>query len=108
MSTLGAALAPTSESALTIDFSTGNIQVLDLTNAANNLTLTFTNTVRGGSYAIKIIQGTTARTVTWPAGLVKWPGGTPITLSTTSGAEDLVTIFFDGSHYYASGGNNYQ
>ena len=104
---LASVLTPTGASQ-TVDFSTGNIQTLDLTSAQSNTKLTFTNTVAGGSYALKIIQGATPCTVTWPAGVVKWPGGTPITLSTTSGAVDLVTLFYDGVSYYAVGSNNFQ
>jgi hypothetical protein len=105
VATLPSTLTPTGTTQ-TVDFATGNIQTLNLSSATGTVTLTFTNSVAGGSYAIKIIQGATARTLTWPTG-TKWPGGTPISLSTTSGAIDLVTLFYDGTSYYAVGGNNF-
>jgi hypothetical protein len=105
VATLPSTLTPTGTTQ-TIDFATGNIQTLNLSSATGTVTLTFTNVVAGGSYALKIIQGATARTLTWPTG-TKWPGGTPITLSTNSGAIDLVTLFYDGTSYYAVGGNNF-
>ena len=91
----------------TIDFSTGNIQAIDLSSATGNVTVSFANPVAGGSYAVKLTQGTTARSVTWPAA-VKWANGLPLTLSVTSGAVDLISLFYDGTSYYAVGGNNFQ
>jgi hypothetical protein len=105
-STMPSTLTPTGTTQ-TVDFSTGNVQALSLASATGTVTLTLSNAVAGGAYAIKIIQGATARTLSWPAA-VKWPSGTPITLSTASGAVDLVSIFYDGTNYYAVGGNNFQ
>jgi hypothetical protein len=34
---------------------------------------------------------------------VKWPGGTALTFTNTSGAIDVVAIFYDGGNYYATG-----
>ena len=61
----------------------------------------------GGSYAIKIIQGITPRTITWPAA-VKWPGGTAMTLSTGDNEIDLLTLIYDGTNYLAVGGNDFK
>jgi hypothetical protein len=91
----------------TVDWSSGNLQVVDLSSATGNVTLTLSNPVAGGSYGIKIIQGANARSIVWPAS-VKWPGGVPYSVSTISGAVDFVTMFYDGSTYYASAGKNYQ
>ena len=91
----------------TVDWSSGNLQVVDLSSATGNVTLALSNPVAGGSYGIKIIQGANARSIVWPAS-VKWPGGVPYSVSTISGAVDFVTMFYDGSTYYASAGKNYQ
>ena len=106
VSTLAATLTPAGTTQ-TIDLSTGNMQVLNLGSASGNVTLTLSNPVAGGSYAIKIVQGATARTLVWPAA-VKWPSGLVMSLSTTNGAMDLVTLFYDGSNYLAVGGANFQ
>ena len=58
------------------------------------------NPVNGGAYALRIIQGATPGTVTWPAN-VKWPGGTPPTLSTNTGDIDVVNLL-----YFDDGGGN--
>ncbi|MBM4250791.1 MAG: hypothetical protein FJ146_02360 [Deltaproteobacteria bacterium] len=91
----------------TLDWNAGNLQVVDLASATGNVTLTMSNPVAGASYGIKIIQGANARNIVWPAS-VKWPGGIPYSVSTISGAVDFVTMFYDGSVYYASAGKNYQ
>lgn len=91
----------------TIDWSTGNLQTLNLASATGNVTLTFANGVPGAALGIKIIQGSTPRNIVWPAS-VKWPGGLAPTISTGNGAMDLVTLFFDGTFYLAAAGQNYQ
>jgi hypothetical protein len=91
----------------TLDWNSGNLQVVDLASATGNVTLTMSNPVAGASYGIKIIQGANARNIVWPAS-VKWPGGVPYSVSTVSGAVDFVTMFYDGSVYYAAAGKNYQ
>lgn len=90
-----------------IDWSQGNLQVVNLSSATGNVTLTLSNPVSGASYGIKVIQGANARNLVWPTE-VKWPGGIPYSVSTVSGAVDFVTLFYDGSTYYAAAGKNYQ
>jgi hypothetical protein len=106
VSKLPTALAPTGTTQ-TLNFSTGNIQTLDLGAAAGDVTVTISQAVAGGSYAVKIIQGATPYNVTWPAN-VKWSNGIPMTLSTANGAIDLVSLFYDGTNFYAVGGTNFQ
>jgi hypothetical protein len=91
----------------TIDWSTGNLQTLNLDSATGNVTLTFANGVPGAALGIKIIQGSTPRNIVWPSS-VKWPGGLAPTISVSNGAMDLVTLFFDGTFYLAAAGQNYQ
>ena len=60
-------------------------------------TVTLSNPPATGKYGqirIQFVQDTTARAVTWPAS-VKWPGGTAPTISTGSGAIDVVILETD-------------
>ena len=99
----------------TIDWGNdGNVQ--SFTFGAGNETLAFTNpadsTIGGGSNnpaycMLSITQDATgSRTATWPAS-VKWPGGTAPTLSTGSGAVDLIVFMFTGSSYLGFSYLNY-
>jgi hypothetical protein len=86
--------------ATTIDISAATNFVHDLTGAT---TYTFSNPAATGnasSFTLKIIQGSTARTITWPSS-VDWAGGTAPTLST---ANDAVDVFV---FYTIDGGTNY-
>jgi len=84
----------------TVDWDTGNTQKVNLGSASGNVTLTLSNPQTGGLYRLFLIQGATARTITWPA-TVKWPQGVAAILSTTNGAVDIVDLYWDGSAYYA-------
>ena len=89
-----------SSNAATLDQDTATNFVHDLT---ENVTYTFTNggvagTVR--SFTLKIIQDSSARTITWPAS-VDWAGGTAPTLSTGNNDVDVfVFITYDGGSTY--------
>lgn len=85
----------------TIDWNDGNGQTLDLGSASGNVTLTFSNPHAGASYVLKVTQGVTPRTVTWPVA-VKWPGGVAPTLTAVNGAKDLCAFFYVASEYLAS------
>jgi hypothetical protein len=85
----------------TIDWDNGNGQVFDAQGSSGNVTFTFSNPKSGASYVLKLIQGSTARTYTWPA-TVKWPAATAPTVTTTNDAVDLVTCFYDGTNYLCS------
>jgi len=85
--------------AAAIDFNEGQKQRITLT---ANSTFTFTDPLGPGNFILKLIQdGTGSRTVTWPAAVL-WPSGTAPTLSTAGGSVDLVSLYFDGTNYYAS------
>ena len=83
---------------LAVDF---DLQVFDAQGSSGNVTFTFSNPTAGMSYVLQLVQGSTARTYTWPAA-VKWPGGTAITVSATNNNVDLVTFFYDGTTYFGS------
>jgi hypothetical protein len=90
-----------------IDWSTGNIQTVSLASATGNVTLTFSGATAGAALALKVVQGATPRNLVWPAN-VKWPNATAPTITTTSGATDLITLFYDGTNYFGAAGQNYQ
>jgi hypothetical protein len=90
----------------TIDFDTGNIQKLDLSGASGDVTLTFSNPATGGIYILCPIQGAVARSLVFP-GNVKWPQGQAPILSTSNGAFDKITFYFDGTNFYGDWELNY-
>lgn len=78
----------------TVDCTLGNSAYIDLENATESVTLSFTNPPASGTYGeINLIvqQGSVARTINWPAA-VDWKGGAP-TLSTTNNVVDLFHFF---------------
>ena len=92
---------PSSGGALTVDWSAGVNQRIQLT---ANCTFTFTAPPPGSTLAVSLIQDATgSRTVTWPTS-VKWgTGGSPPTLSTPPTNIDLVRFYFDGAQYVGIG-----
>jgi hypothetical protein len=74
-----------------------------------NATLSITNEVAGMYGLIRITQDATgSRTLTLPAGSkVINGGGGIVTLTTTAGATDVLSYFYDGVNYYWTVGYNY-
>jgi hypothetical protein len=87
----------------TLDFANGPAHKSTLT---GNVTYTFSNPIAGQAYVIKIVQGASSYTVTWPAA-VKWSAGTAPTITTTNGKIDIVNLYYDGTNYYGSYSQNY-
>ena len=87
----------------TIDWVNGQNQKLALT---GNVTLTFSNPVAGMTAKLKIIGpgSAPAYAITWPT--IKWVGGSAPTLSGV-GKTDIVTLYFDGTSYWGTIGNNF-
>lgn len=83
----------------TIDWNNGQKQTALL---GASSTLTFTAPQGAGSFILRLVQDATgSRTVTWPAN-VKWPGKTAPTLTTTANAEDIISLYYNGTDYYAA------
>lgn len=84
----------------TIDLATATNFVHDLT---GNTTYTFSNPASTGNataFTLKIIQDSTARTITWPAS-VDWAGGTAPTLTATNNGVDVFVFYtIDGGTTY--------
>lgn len=87
----------------TLDLSTCSVQKSTL---SGNVTYTLSNPVTGGAYIIKMVQGASSYTVTWP-GTVKWSGGTAPIITTTNTKIDLVNLYWDGTSYYGTYSQNY-
>lgn len=74
-----------------------NLGVNAIVTLGGNRTLAITNATAGIVGIIKVIQdGTGSRTITLPAG--SYGSGT-ITLTTTAGAYDILSFWFDGTNY---------
>lgn len=89
-----------SAGAATINLRDGNVFEHDLT---ENVTYTFSNPAASGRascFILKVIQGATARTITWPSS-VDWAGATAPTLTTTDNGVDVFAfITIDGGTTY--------
>ena len=89
-----------SSNAATINLRDGNLFEHDLT---ENVTYTFSNPAASGrasSFVLKVIQDSSARTITWPAS-VDWVAATAPTLTTTNNGVDVFVFFtIDGGTTY--------
>lgn len=92
--------AGTFAGAIALNWANGPAQKLVI-NAAGPLAITLSNPVTGGTYLLRLEQGATPGTVTWP-GSVNWGTvGAPV-LSNATGEVDIVSLFYDGTTYWAS------
>jgi hypothetical protein len=86
-----------------VNWDNANTQSLTLTASA---AITMSNPLDGGVYTLMITQGTGgSKTVTWSN--VKWPGGTPPTLSTAVGALDVITFIYGPTAYVGNANLNF-
>ena len=86
-------LTPTGTSQA-INWTNGNVVILDLGSATGDVTLSFTNETAGASYFIQIIQGSVSRNVEFPVE-VKFAGETGIytlAVTPTNNAIDVVAL----------------
>lgn len=88
----------TTGAAPAVNWTNGNSQQLTL---SANATPVFTAPAGPCGLTLRIVQGGSPYTVTWPA-TVKWAGGAAPVISTGSGAIDIVSFYFDGTNYYGS------
>ena len=97
-----------SSGTVNVNLSTETIVRLALTGnvtnfAINNLSL------KAHSFTLIVIPNGNVYTITWDFGsIVKWPGGTAPTLTTTNGKFDIFTFIYDGNNWYGfNGGQNF-
>ena len=91
-----------SSNAVALDLQASTNFIVDLNGVSSALTLTFSNDPPdAGIFTVKVIQGSSAKTITWQ-GDVDWPGGTAPTLSSSNDAVDVfVFLTVDGgSNFY--------
>ena len=93
-------------SAATMNLTSGNVAVLNLQDSAGTLVLTVSNPPASGTYGellLKVIQGSTARLITWPSSF-DWPASAAPTLSTANDAVDIITAWTidGGTTWYAT------
>lgn len=95
-----------SSTALTIDWNNSSVQTTSMT---GNCTFTLTNPIAGMSYLLVLTQdGTGSRTLVATSPVVKWKGGVQPTLTTTATTgRDIISLFYDGTVYWGSAGNNF-
>lgn len=91
----------TAGTTITLNWSNGASQAVDLQGASGDVTLTLSNPISGGQYSIKATQGSVARNLIWPA-TVKWPGGVAPTISAANDAMDFIRLYWDGTNYLAT------
>ena len=87
------ATSPTiSGGTLALNLENGNVFTVSLNAAITTLTISNPPASgRAGSFTLILTADGTARAVTWPA-VVKWPGGTAPTLTSTNGKRDVLTF----------------
>jgi len=89
-----------SSNAATINLRDGNVFEHDLT---ENVTYTFSNPAASGrasAFILKVIQDSSARTITWPTS-VDWAAATAPTLTSTNNGVDVFVFFtIDGGTTY--------
>jgi hypothetical protein len=104
--TVATTLAP-SGTTQTVNWANSNVQVIDLGSASGNVTLTFSNPASGAAYILKVIQGATARTLTFPAAVI-WESGSAMVLTSTDDAVDIASCTYVGSNYLCNYGSDYK
>jgi hypothetical protein len=86
-----------------IDWTMSNKQTITLTEAT---TLTFANPTKPCNVSLKIVQDATGGWgLTLPT--IKWPEASPPAFTTTAGAVDILSLYFDGTKYYGMAGLNF-
>ncbi len=93
----GTLTTDTDASTVTFDLATSNRHQVVLTASR---TLALSNPSTGQTFLIRLVQGGSgSNTVTWFT-TIKWPGGTPPTLTTTNGKTDVFAFLCTGSNTY--------
>jgi hypothetical protein len=97
--------AGTTSSTQNINWQNGNNQYYTLT--SGTVTLTFTAPLGVSTTHLRLIQAISGGcAITWPA-IVKWVSGVSYIQSVVSGANDIVTSYYNGTNYYSDFGQNF-
>lgn len=98
--------AGTATTTIAIDWTSGNNQKFTIgTSSVSGIT--FTDPAGPCHLTLKIVQhASTPQTISsaaWQTSAnVYWPGGTAPTITATASAVDIISIYFDGTDYYAA------
>jgi len=88
----------------TIDWGNGQKQVITL---SGSITLSFTDPSGPSNLILRVVQDSTGgRDLTWPSSVL-WPGGSKTALSDVASAEDVVSLYYNGTNYYAQMGEDF-
>jgi hypothetical protein len=88
---------------INVNWTTAQQQLVTLT---GNCTFTFTNPPGVGTYLLRLVQGAGGPyTAAWPA--VKWVGSAPPVITPTVGAIDIISLYWNGTNYYATYSQNF-
>jgi len=88
-----------SSTTVTIDWTTSTFQTLNLGSASGDVTISFTAPSGPARLSIKLVQGATARDLTWPAA-VKWDDDGEITWNSDTSKTRILSFLFDGTNYF--------
>lgn len=102
------ASASISGGTLTLDLSTAGIFYVNLNAAVTTLTISNTQSIGSSAFTLIFTADGTPRSVTW-GGSILWPGGTPPTLTSTNGKDDIFSfVTLDGgtTWFGFTGGQN--
>jgi len=105
-SSIAATVTPTATTQ-NINLHESNSFVVDLESASGDVTVFLQSPQAGASYIIKVIQDSaTPRDVIWPANVL-WPDAVTPVISTGPNEVDIVSLFYDGTSFYATIGQNF-
>lgn len=90
-----------------VDWDDGNIQIIDFSGTSGAVAINLSNPIQAVTYKLILIQGATPSTFAFAASVL-FPQGQTIIPSTTVGAIDIVTMYYDGTSYYADWELDYQ
>lgn len=88
-----------SGTSLAANLDNGNLQSVTITGA---VAITQTSPTHPGKYTLIITQDGTGHVYSLSG--IKWPGGAAPAYSTAANAIDIISIVYDGTHYYGMGG----
>lgn len=86
-----------SSPSLTVDFSNGNIIIIDASAATGTINLGFSNAKQAGFYRIYFLNNSPAATITFPA-TVRWPQQQAPIL--TPSQYDKFDLYYNGTEYF--------
>lgn len=95
----------TGSTAVTINWTTGQKQVVTLNQPT--CTVTFTAPTGVGNFLLRVAQDSSgARVIVWPT-TVKWTGAAAPTLTAAASSVDIASFYYNGTLYYGVASLNF-